>query len=141
MSYIASLDQGTSSTRCMIFDQGGNVIGRDQIEHSQINLQAGWVEHDASEIWSNSQAVIKGALKNAGINGDQIAALGITNQRETIVAWDIKTGEPLHNAIVWQDTRTADFLTGLSDAVKENLVHQTGLATLHIFQRARSIGY
>jgi glycerol kinase len=137
MSYIASLDQGTSSTRCMIFDQGGNVIGRDQIEHSQITPQAGWVEHDASEIWSNSQAVIKGALKNAAISGHQIAALGITNQRETIVAWDVKTGEPLHNAIVWQDTRTADFLNGLSDAVKENLVHQTGLAIAPYFSASK----
>lgn len=137
MSYIASLDQGTSSTRCMIFDKGGKVIGRDQIEHSQITPQAGWVEHDASEIWRNSQSVIKSALKNAGINGDQISGLGITNQRETIVAWDVKTGEPLHNAIVWQDTRTADFLNSLSNAIKADLVHRTGLAIAPYFSASK----
>lgn len=137
MSFIASLDQGTSSTRCMIFDKGGKVIGRDQIEHSQITPQAGWVEHDASEIWRNSQSVIKGALKNAGINGDQISGLGITNQRETIVAWDVKTGEPLHNAIVWQDTRTADFLNSLSNAIKADLVHRTGLAIAPYFSASK----
>jgi glycerol kinase len=137
MSLIASLDQGTSSTRCMIFDKGGNVIGRDQMEHSQITPQAGWVEHDAAQIWRNSQAVIKGALKSAGINGDQIAALGITNQRETIVAWDALTGEPLHNAIVWQDTRTADFLNALSDDVKEELIHSTGLAIAPYFSASK----
>ncbi|CAN2184762.1 GlpK Glycerol kinase [Candidatus Nanopelagicaceae bacterium] len=137
MSYIASLDQGTSNTRCMIFDKGGNVIGRDQMEHSQITPQAGWVEHDASEIWQNSQSVIKSALKNAGINGDQISGLGITNQRETIVAWDVKTGEPLHNAIVWQDTRTADFLNSLSNAIKADLVHRTGLAIAPYFSASK----
>ena len=137
MSYIASLDQGTSSTRCMIFDKGGNVIGRDQMEHSQITPQAGWVEHDASEIWQNSQSVIKSALKNAGINGDQISGLGITNQRETIVAWDVKTGEPLHNAIVWQDTRTVDFLNSLSNAIKADLVHRTGLAIAPYFSASK----
>lgn len=137
MSFIASLDQGTSSTRCMIFDKNGSVIGHDQLEHSQITPQAGWVEHDANEIWSNSQAVIKSALKSAAISGDQITALGITNQRETIVAWDVKTGEPLHNAIVWQDTRTAEFLNSLSEAMKADLVHRTGLAIAPYFSASK----
>lgn len=137
VTYIASLDQGTSSTRCMIFDKRGNVIAQEQIEHSQIIPQAGWVEHDAAEIWRNSESVIEGALKKAEITGDQIAALGITNQRETIVAWDALTGEPLSNAIVWQDTRTADFLNGLSDEVKTKLIHRTGLAIAPYFSASK----
>jgi glycerol kinase len=137
MSYIASIDQGTSSTRCMIFDKTGNVVGQNHLEHRQITPQAGWVEHDAAQIWANSQAVIKGALAIAGIQSDQIAALGITNQRETIVAWDALTGEPLHNAIVWQDTRTADFLNALSDEVKAYLVEQTGLAIAPYFSASK----
>ena len=137
MSYIASLDQGTSSTRCMIFDKTGNVVGQDHLEHRQITPQAGWVEHDAAQIWVNSKAVIKGALAIAGIQSDQIAALGITNQRETIVAWDALTGEPLHNAIVWQDTRTADFLNALSYEVKAYLVEQTGLAIAPYFSASK----
>jgi glycerol kinase len=137
MSFIASLDQGTSSTRCMIFDKGGKVISHDQLEHSQITPRAGWVEHDAAQIWRNSEIVIKGALKSAGISSDEIAALGITNQRETIVAWDVHTGEPLHNAIVWQDTRTADFLNGLSEEVKADLIHRTGLAIAPYFSASK----
>jgi glycerol kinase len=137
MSYIASLDQGTSSTRCMIFDKGGIVIGRDQIEHLQITPLAGWVEHDAIEIWRNSEAVIKGALKSAGVTGKEISAIGITNQRETIVAWDALTGLPLHNAIVWQDTRTTDFLNGLSGEVKEKLIYRTGLAIAPYFSASK----
>lgn len=137
MTYIASLDQGTSSTRCMIFDKSGSVIGQAQMEHSQITPQPGWVEHDATEIWRNSQSVIKGALQEAGISSDQIAALGITNQRETIVAWDVVTGEPLYKAIVWQDTRTADFLNGLSNQVQADLIHRTGLAIAPYFSASK----
>ena len=103
-SFIGSLDQGTSSTRFMIFDHAGKIVGQHQLEHRQIMPQAGWVEHDAAEIWARTQEVITGALKQAGIIGSQLAAIGITNQRETIVAWDSKTGKPLANAIVWQDT-------------------------------------
>jgi len=137
MSYIASLDQGTSSTRCMIFDKAGSVIGRSQLEHSQITPQAGWVEHNAAEIWRNSETVIKGALNNAGLTSAQIAAVGISNQRETVVAWDAITGEPLHNAIVWQDTRTADFFNGLSEQVKDKLIHRTGLAIAPYFSASK----
>ena len=137
MSYIASLDQGTSSTRCIIFDKAGAAIGRGQIEHSQITPKSGWVEHDAAEIWNNSQLVIKKALQDAGVTGKEISAIGITNQRETIVAWHSDTGAPLHHAIVWQDTRTAGFLNGLSDEVKEKLVHRTGLAIAPYFSASK----
>ena len=137
MSYIASLDQGTSSTRCIIFDKAGAAIGRGQIEHFQITPKSGWVEHDAVEIWKNSQLVIKKALQGAGITGKEINAIGITNQRETIVAWHSDTGAPLHNAIVWQDTRTAGFLNGLSDEAKEKLVHRTGLAIAPYFSASK----
>ena len=101
--YVAALDQGTTSTRCMVFDHGGNVVSVDQREHEQIYPQPGWVEHDPKEIWQRSQEVMQAAKDKAG--GD-VAALGVTNQRETAVVWDRNTGEPVYNAIVWQDTRT-----------------------------------
>ena len=104
--YAAALDQGTTSTRFMIFDHGGKVVGIDQKEHEQIYPKPGWVEHDANEIWTRSQEVIKGGLANAGIKASDIAAVGVTNQRETTVVWEKATGKPVYNAIVWQDTRT-----------------------------------
>ncbi|MEU7427149.1 glycerol kinase GlpK [Streptomyces sp. NPDC040750] len=105
--YVAAIDQGTTSSRCMVFDRGGAIVAVDQREHRQIFPQPGWVEHDATEIWSKVQAVVAGALAKAGLRADQLSALGITNQRETTVLWDRMTGKPVHNAIVWQDTRTA----------------------------------
>ena len=137
MTYIASIDQGTSSTRCIIFDKAGVAIGRGQIEHSQVTPQSGWVEHDAVEIWKNSQQVVKKALQDAALIGKQICAVGITNQRETIVAWHSDTGAPLHHAIVWQDTRTAGFLNGLRDEVKEELINRTGLAIAPYFSASK----
>ena len=104
--YVAAIDQGTTSTRCMIFDHSGQVVAVDQLEHQQIFPQAGWVEHDAAEIWGNTRQVCGGALARADLDSSSIAAVGITNQRETTVVWDRATGEPIHNAIVWQDTRT-----------------------------------
>ncbi|RME45417.1 MAG: glycerol kinase [Chloroflexi bacterium] len=104
--YAAAVDQGTTSTRFMIFDHGGNVVGIDQMEHEQIYPQAGWVEHDPMEIWARTQDVIKGGLQKAGVSADEIAAIGVTNQRETTIVWDKNTGKPYYNAIVWQDTRT-----------------------------------
>jgi glycerol kinase len=104
--YVAALDQGTTSTRCMLFDHGGNVAAVEQLEHEQIYPQPGWVEHDANEVWERSQQVIDGALKKAGGSAGSVAAVGITNQRETTVVWDRSSGQPIHNAIVWQDTRT-----------------------------------
>ncbi len=105
-TYILALDQGTTSTRAMIFDHAGTVVAADQREHEQIFPRAGWVEHDPMEIWENTRLVIGGALAEANLNSSHIAAVGITNQRETTVIWDRHTGEPIANAIVWQDTRT-----------------------------------
>jgi glycerol kinase len=104
--YVGALDQGTTSTRFMIFDHAGAVVAIDQKEHEQIYPKPGWVEHDAMEIWSRSREVIKGAMAKAGISAADLAAVGITNQRETTLVWDKKTGMPVFNAIVWQDTRT-----------------------------------
>ena len=133
MAYIGSLDQGTSSTRFMVFDHNGGVVGQHQLEHRQIMPQAGWVEHDASEIWQRTQEVITGALKNANIIGSDLAALGITNQRETTVVWDSNTGLPLHNAIVWQDTRTASWLDALGEKEKDAITSKTGLTIAPYF--------
>ncbi len=104
--YAAALDQGTTSTRCMLFDHGGQVAAVEQLEHEQIYPKPGWVEHDPMEIWARSREVLDGALKKAGVSAQDVTALGITNQRETTVVWDRTTGEPVYNAIVWQDTRT-----------------------------------
>jgi len=104
--YVGALDQGTTSTRFMIFDHRGQVKGIDQKEHEQIFPKPGWVEHDANEIWTRSQEVTQGALDKAGLSPSDLAAVGITNQRETTLVWDRNTGEPVFNAIVWQDTRT-----------------------------------
>jgi glycerol kinase len=104
--YAAALDQGTTSSRCMIFDHGGQVAAVEQLEHEQIYPRAGWVEHDADEIWQRCRQVMDAALEKVGGNAGDIAGLGVTNQRETTVVWDRGTGEPVYNAIVWQDTRT-----------------------------------
>jgi len=104
--YVAAIDQGTTSTRCMIFDHSGSVICFDQREHEQIYPKPGWVEHNPDEIWERTQGVIRGALQKGNIDVGDIAAVGITNQRETAVVWNRKTGKPVYNAIVWQDTRT-----------------------------------
>jgi len=104
--YIAAIDQGTTSTRCMIFDKKGNVIGISQKEHQQIYPQPGWVEHDPLEIWKRTQDVIHSVISNTELEKGDIAAVGITNQRETTIVWDKRTGKPYYNAIVWQDTRT-----------------------------------
>ncbi|MGM1060320.1 glycerol kinase GlpK [Saccharothrix sp. Mg75] len=104
--YVAAIDQGTTSTRCMIFDHSGRVVSVDQKEHEQIFPRAGWVEHDPVEVWANTRQVAAGALAKADLNAGDIAAVGITNQRETAVVWDRTTGQPVYNAIVWQDTRT-----------------------------------
>ncbi|WP_018682408.1 glycerol kinase GlpK [Actinokineospora enzanensis] len=104
--YVAAVDQGTTSTRCMVFSHDGRVVAVDQREHEQIFPRAGWVEHDPLEIWENTRAVVAGALAKADLHDSDIVAVGITNQRETAVVWDRETGEPVYNAIVWQDTRT-----------------------------------
>ncbi len=104
---IAAIDQGTTSTRCMLLDQAGRPLAFAQKEHRQIYPQPGWVEHDPVEIWRNTQAVVAEALEKSGLSSADIAAVGVTNQRETVVIWEKATGLPIHPAIVWQDTRTA----------------------------------
>ncbi len=137
MTYIGALDQGTSSTRFMIFDADARVIASHQLEHKQIFPNPGWVEHDGAEIWERTQEVIAGALDKAGIKAGELSAIGITNQRETTIAWDVKTGKPLHNALVWQDTRTAEFMDNLSDSHKELIIHRTGLAIAPYFSASK----
>ncbi len=111
--YVGALDQGTSSTRFVVFDQAGGLIAIDQREHRQVYLQAGWVEHDPLEILARSDEVIGAALASAGLGPGDLVAIGITNQRETAVVWDRHTGQPVYNAIVWQDTRTAALVAEL----------------------------
>jgi len=126
--YAAALDQGTTSTRCMVFDHGGNVVSIAQKEHEQIYPKPGWVEHDANEVWARSQEVIDEAIESAGASADDVAGLGITNQRETAVVWDKNTGEPVMNAIVWQDTRTDRLVDKYSkDGGQDRLRSKTGL--------------
>src|SRR6267143_361146 len=109
MKYILALDQGTTSSRAILFDAAGSIRAAAQKEFRQIFPEPGWVEHDPEEIWSTQIGVAAEAMTRAGLESRDIAALGITNQRETTVVWDRKTGEPVGNAIVWQDRRTAGF--------------------------------
>ncbi|TFD29358.1 glycerol kinase GlpK [Cryobacterium cryoconiti] len=112
--YVISIDQGTTSTRAIIFDKAGSIISTGQLEHEQIFPRAGWVEHDPMEIWNNTREVIGSALARANLTRHDIAAVGITNQRETAVVWDRHTGIPVYNAIVWQDTRTQPIVDRLA---------------------------
>ena len=111
--FVASIDQGTTSTRCMIFNHNGLEVGRHQLEHEQILPRPGWVEHNPTEIWGRTQTVVTSALNNTNLKATDIAALGITNQRETTIVWNRKTGQPYYNAIVWQDTRTDQIAAAL----------------------------
>ncbi len=126
--YVAAVDQGTTSTRCIIFDRKGRIVGVDQKEHEQIYPKPGWVEHDPMEIWERTQEVIRGAIANGGIDPKDIAAVGVTNQRETTVVWNRHTGEPYYNAIVWQDTRTDKICDALAaDGGQDRFRPKTGL--------------
>jgi glycerol kinase len=126
--YVAALDQGTTSTRFIIFDHRGKVVAVDQKEHEQLYPKPGWVEHDALEIWTRTQEVMKGALQKSGLQSVDIAAIGVTNQRETTLIWEKKTGKPIHNAIVWQDTRTDAIINELAkDGGQDRLRAKTGL--------------
>lgn len=126
-SYIVSIDQGTTSTRAIVFDHGGAVVAVGQLEHEQIFPRAGWVEHDPVEIWTNTREVIGQALGQANLTRHDIAAIGITNQRETTVIWDRVTGEPVYNAIVWQDTRTQSIVDRLAQGNTDRLKERVGL--------------
>ena len=126
--YILSLDQGTSSSRAIVFDQEGNICSTAQHEFPQIFPQSGWVEHDPLQIWGSQASVIAEAISQIGVNGKNIAALGITNQRETTIVWDAETGEPVYNAIVWQDRRTSEYCDTLrEEGLAEKIRAKTGL--------------
>ena len=126
-TYIVAIDQGTTSTRAIVFDHAGSVVSVGQLEHEQLLPKAGWVEHDPAEIWKNTREVIGQALSKADITRHDVAAVGITNQRETTVIWDKATGEPVYNAIVWQDTRTQAIVNRLADGDVDRFRIQTGL--------------
>ena len=126
--YVAAVDQGTTSTRCMLFNHAGASVALHQLEHKQIYPKPGWVEHDPMEIWDRTQDVIKAALDKAGGTAEDIAAVGVTNQRETTVVWNKNTGKPYHNAIVWQDTRTDRICNELAkDGGQDRFRAQVGL--------------
>jgi glycerol kinase len=116
-AYIGAIDQGTTSTRFMVFDKFARVVAVAQKEHEQIFPRPGWVEHDALEILRRTREVIGEALAQRNLHAEDLAAIGITNQRETVVVWDRKTGEPIANAIVWQDTRVSEEVTHFSPMV------------------------
>ncbi|GAA0584866.1 glycerol kinase GlpK [Kribbella sandramycini] len=122
--FVGAVDQGTTSTRFMIFDHSGNEVGKHQLEHEQILPQAGWVEHNPTEIWERTSSVIQTALTKHNLQAGDLAALGITNQRETAVVWNRKTGRPYYNAIVWQDTRTDRIASALEREGKGDIIRQ-----------------
>ena len=127
-SYLGALDQGTTSTRFIIFDRSGRIVSSAQKEHEQIYPKPGWVEHDAEEIWRRTQQVIAEAIGQRALKPKDLAAIGITNQRETTVLWNRKTGQPIHNALVWQDTRVEDGVAELSgDGGQDRFRSKTGL--------------
>jgi glycerol kinase len=135
--YIGALDQGTTSTRFMIFDHGGNEIARHQLEHQQILPQPGWVEHDALEIASRIDEVIARAMRNANLTAADLAAIGVTNQRETTIVWNPKTGRPWHNAIVWQDTRTDRIVNAIDPSTAQMIRRRTGLPPATYFSATK----
>jgi glycerol kinase len=127
-NFVAAIDQGTTSTRFIVFDRHGNIVAVDQKEHKQYYPAPGLVEHDALEIWNNTREVIQNSMRISGLAPEDIATLGITNQRETTVIWSKLTGIPITNAIVWQDTRTADICNQLENSgAKEIFQHKAGL--------------
>ncbi len=126
--YVGAIDQGTTSSRFILFDRDGRIAAVDQREHEQITPRAGWVEHDASEIWRRTREVIGGALAKSDAGAGDVEAIGITNQRESTVVWDRESGEPIHNAIVWQDTRTDRLVRELAgEAGVDRLRERVGL--------------
>jgi len=126
--YIGAIDQGTTSTRFMVFDQASAIVACAQKEHKQIYPQPGWVEHDPEEIWRNAKEVIAQAIQQRGLNAEGFAAISITNQRETTVVWNRKTGKPIANALVWQDTRVAEYVSELTrDGGQDRFRAKTGL--------------
>ncbi|PWB82278.1 MAG: glycerol kinase [Methylocystaceae bacterium] len=138
--YVGAIDQGTTSTRFIVFDRAGEIVALDQREHAQICPRPGWVEHDAAEIWRNTRLVIDAALAKAGLSKTDLACVGLTNQRETTLLWDRKTGLPLHNAIVWMDTRTDELVARFStEGGKDRLRARTGLPLATYFSSLKLV--
>lgn len=137
--HIVAIDQGTTSTRAIIFDHSGSVVSVGQLEHEQLLPRAGWVEHDPVEIWNNTREVIGQALARADLTRHDIAAVGITNQRETTVVWDKATGVPVYNAIVWQDTRTQPIVDRLADGDTDRFKRQVGLPLATYFSGTKIV--
>src|SRR5450755_1631039 len=136
--FVGAIDQGTTSTRFMIFDHGGREVARHQLEHQQILPAAGYVEHNPTEIWERTRVVIETALLSAGLHASDLAAVGITNQRETTVVWNRRTGHPYHNAIVWQDTRTDTIAARLErNGAGEVIRHKAGLPPATYFSAGK----
>ncbi len=136
--YVGAIDQGTTSTRFILFDRSGSIVKTSQIEHRQIYPKPGWVEHDPMEIWENTKMVISRTLREAEVTKGEIAAIGITNQRETTVCWNRETGIPYYNAIVWQDTRTSDIIEELAwEGGKDKFRKKTGLPLATYFSASK----
>ena len=135
--YVGALDQGTTSTRFMIFDKGGNEIARHQLEHQQILPKPGWVEHDPIEIAARTDEVIARGMRNANLGADDLAAIGVTNQRETTIVWNPKTGRPWYNAIVWQDTRTDRMIAAIDPPTAQLIRARTGLPPATYFSATK----
>jgi glycerol kinase len=134
MRYVGALDQGTTSTRFLVFDGRGRVVASAQEEHRQITPKPGWVEHDPLEIWERTRQVVRRACGQAGLSPQQLAAVGVTNQRETTVVWERSTGRPVTNAVVWQDTRTAELCRQLCErGGPDRFRHKTGLPVATYF--------
>ncbi|MFA4841710.1 MAG: FGGY family carbohydrate kinase, partial [Agrococcus sp.] len=137
--YVIAIDQGTTSTRAILFDHAGSIVSTGQLEHEQIFPQAGWVEHDPKEIWNNTREVIGQALSKANVTRHNVKAIGITNQRETAVVWNRTTGEPVYNAIVWQDTRTQKIVDRLADGDVERYKQKVGLPLATYFSGTKIV--
>ena len=138
MALVGALDQGTTSTRFLVVDEAGTVVASAQRPHAQHFPRPGWVEHDAAEILENTRTVIGAALATGDLAAADLAAVGITNQRETLVVWDPTTGQPLHRAIVWQDTRTAEIVDRLADGNPDRFRAATGLPLTTYFSGPRA---
>ncbi|WP_306231965.1 glycerol kinase GlpK [Agrococcus beijingensis] len=137
--YVIAIDQGTTSTRAILFDHSGSIVASGQLEHEQIFPQAGWVEHDPVEIWNNTREVIGQALSKANVTRHNVKAIGITNQRETAVVWNKSTGEPVYNAIVWQDTRTQKIVDRLADGDTDRYKQRVGLPLATYFSGTKIV--
>ncbi|MFP5250999.1 MAG: FGGY family carbohydrate kinase, partial [Actinomycetes bacterium] len=137
--YVIAIDQGTTSTRAILFDHAGSIVSTGQLEHEQIFPQAGWVEHDPKEIWNNTREVIGQALSKANVTRHNVKAIGITNQRETAVVWNKQTGEPVYNAIVWQDTRTQKIVDRLAAGDTDRYKQKVGLPLATYFSGTKIV--